>query len=78
MKEFESLRNKPVEENEKILIDFWKNDNILNKSIEQRSKNSNYVFYDGPATANGNPGLHHMIAKFLKDTFCKYQTQQSN
>ena len=78
MKEFESLRNKPVEENEKILIDFWKNDNILNKSIEQRSKNSNYVFYDGPATANGNPGLHHMIAKFLKDTFCKYQTMKGN
>ena len=70
MKDFESLRNKSVEENEAELINFWKKDDILNKSIENRSKNQNYVFYDGPATANGNPGLHHMIAKFLKDTFC--------
>ena len=78
MKDFESLRNKSVEENESELINFWKKDDILNKSIENRSKNQNYVFYDGPATANGNPGLHHMIAKFLKDTFCKYQTMKGN
>ena len=78
MKDFESLRNKSVEENETELINFWKKDDILNKSIENRSKNQNYVFYDGPATANGNPGLHHMIAKFLKDTFCKYQTMKGN
>ena len=78
MKEFESLRNKSVEENETELINFWKKDDILNKSIENRSNNSNYVFYDGPATANGNPGLHHMIAKFLKDTFCKYQTMKGH
>ena len=78
MKDFESLRNKSVEENEAELINFWKKDDILNKSIENRSKNQNYVFYDGPATANGNPGLHHMIAKFLKDTFCKYQTMKGN
>ena len=62
MKDFESLRNKSVEENETELINFWKKDDILNKSIENRNKNQNYVFYDGPATANGNPGLHHMIA----------------
>ncbi len=78
MKDFENLRKNSVEENEAELIDFWKKDNILNKSIENRSKNSNYVFYDGPATANGNPGLHHMVAKFLKDTFCKYQTMKGN
>lgn len=35
-----------------------------------------FVFYDGPATANGHPGLHHMVAKFLKDTICKYKTMQ--
>ncbi len=38
--------------------------------------NDNFVFYDGPATANGMPGLHHMVAKILKDTFCKYKTMQ--
>ena len=78
MKDFENLRKNSVEENEAELINFWKKDDILNKSIENRSKNQNYVFYDGPATANGNPGLHHMVAKFLKDTFCKYQTMKGN
>ena len=44
--------------------------NLLIKS------NNYFVFYDGPATANGHPGLHHMVAKFLKDSFCKYKTMQ--
>ena len=48
--------------------------NILDKCIEGRTKD--FVFYDGPATANGMPGLHHMVAKFLKDAFCKYHTMK--
>lgn len=47
---------------------------LLNKSIENRK--DCFVFYDGPATANGMPGIHHMLAKLLKDTFCKYKTMQ--
>ena len=47
---------------------------ILDKCIEGRTKD--FVFYDGPATANGMPGLHHMVAKFLKDAFCKYHTMK--
>ena len=50
--------------------------NILEKSIKNRKDRDNWVFYDGPATANGMPGVHHMMAKILKDTFCKYKTMQ--
>ena len=49
---------------------------ILKQCIDNRNGCENFVFYDGPATANGKPGLHHMMAKFLKDTFCKYKTMQ--
>jgi len=54
----------------------WENEDILKKCIDNRKDCENFVFYDGPATANGMPGLHHMMAKFLKDTFCKYKTMQ--
>ena len=54
----------------------WEEMDILKKSLE--NKNNTFVFYDGPATANGFPGLHHMVAKFLKDSFCKYKTMQGN
>ncbi len=53
---------------------YWKDENILEKSIENRK--DYYVFYDGPATANGFPGLHHMVAKFIKDSICKYQVMK--
>ncbi len=54
----------------------WEKENIFEKSIQNRNDKPTWVFYDGPATANGNPGLHHMLAKFLKDTFGKYKTMQ--
>ena len=76
MKKFEELEKGKISENElKILEQFKKND-IFNKSIENREENENFVFYDGPATANGMPGIHHMLAKLLKDTVCKYKTMQ--
>ena len=79
MKKFESLDNRPVFEVEQSIIESWGGvNNILKDTIENRKDNDNYVFFDGPATANGHPGLHHMLAKFLKDTFCKYQTMQGH
>ena len=79
MKKFESLDNRPAFEVEQSIIESWGGvNNILKDTIENRKDNDNYVFFDGPATANGHPGLHHMLAKFLKDTFCKYQTMQGH
>ena len=76
MREFRELSKEKFEDNEKKYIDFWNEIDILNKSIE---KGKNYwVFYDGPAFANGFPGLHHMVAKNLKDIVCKYQTMKGN
>ncbi len=59
---------------EQRLSEKWKKDNLLQKTIDQRDKY--FVFYDGPATANGMPGIHHMVSKLLKDTICKYKTMQ--
>ena len=76
MKNFEELEKKDSFLVEQEILEKWKKEDILNKTIENRSTADNWVFYDGPATANGMPGLHHMVAKFLKDTFCKYKTMQ--
>lgn len=73
---FKELSKKPTHERELEILKYWEDTDILNKTIENRKNNENYVFYDGPATANGMPGLHHMVAKFLKDTICKYQTMK--
>lgn len=76
MKKFKELDKRSIHEVETSILNEWKKQDILNKTIENRKNNENWVFYDGPATANGMPGLHHMVAKFLKDSFCKYQTMQ--
>ena len=75
---FEKLTQGTNEEIEKKFIEYWDEIDILKRSIETRDEKNKFVFYDGPATANGHPGLHHMLAKFLKDTFCKYKTMQGH
>ena len=75
---YKELDKRQVHEVEGDLLKTWKSQDILNKTIENRKNRDNWVFYDGPATANGMPGLHHMVAKFLKDSFCKYQTMKGN
>ena len=75
---FKELDKRPTHEVEADILKTWKSQDILNKTIENRKDKDNWVFYDGPATANGMPGLHHMVSKFLKDSFCKYQTMQGN
>ena len=76
MKEFEELDKRKSSEVEESISAKWEKMDILNATIENRSNSKNFVFYDGPATANGMPGIHHMLAKLLKDTFCKYKTMQ--
>ena len=77
-KVFKELSKKSQYETEQEILKKWNDENLLEKTIENRNEDSNWVFYDGPATANGNPGVHHMVAKFLKDAFCKYQTMKGN
>ena len=72
---FEELDKSKNSEVEKKILTKWQENNLLQKTIDNRLDN-NFVFYDGPATANGMPGIHHMLAKLLKDTFCKYKTMK--
>ncbi len=78
MKKFDELDKREVHDVDTSILNEWKKQDILNKTIDNRKNMDNWVFYDGPATANGMPGLHHMVSKFLKDTFCKYQTMKGN
>ena len=76
MCKFEELDKRKVSKVESSLTEKFLNEKLLEKSIENRKDNENFVFFDGPATANGMPGIHHMLSKLLKDTFCKYKTMK--
>ncbi|WP_421946107.1 isoleucine--tRNA ligase [Pedobacter sp.] len=56
------------------ILDFWKEENIFEKSISSRSKSNPFTFYEGPPSANGMPGIHHVMARAIKDIFCRYKT----
>ena len=76
MKKFKELDKRTYSEVEQEIRSFWKKEDILQKTIDNRKDSENFVFYDGPATANAKAGLHHMLAKLLKDSICKYKTMQ--
>ncbi|MFA4998461.1 MAG: class I tRNA ligase family protein [Candidatus Paceibacterota bacterium] len=61
---------------EKKILEFWKGDKTFEKSIKLRKKASNFVFYEGPPTANGKPGIHHVLARTFKDIICRYKTMR--
>jgi isoleucine--tRNA ligase len=71
---FKELSKEKIHVAEEKRMQHFLDDHILQKSIDNREKY--FVFYDGPATANGMPGIHHMLAKLLKDSICKYKTMQ--
>ena len=58
------------------VLDFWKKENIFDKSVTTREGNPPYVFFEGPPSANGLPGIHHVMARAIKDIFCRYKTQK--
>ena len=57
-------------------LTFWDENDIFQKSINSRDKNKPFVFYEGPPSANGLPGIHHVMARAIKDIFCRYKTLQ--
>ena len=70
--EYKQLNLNAVAEN---VVNFWKTNQTFKKSVETREGKPEYVFYEGPPSANGMPGIHHVMARALKDIFCRYQTQ---
>ena len=58
------------------VLDFWKENNVFEQSVTSREGATPYVFFEGPPSANGLPGIHHVMARAIKDIFCRYKTQK--
>ncbi|KAA1243640.1 isoleucine--tRNA ligase [Aquimarina sp. RZ0] len=58
------------------ILEFWQQNNIFEKSISEREGATPFVFFEGPPSANGLPGIHHVMARAIKDIFCRYKTQK--
>ncbi|WP_295231135.1 isoleucine--tRNA ligase [uncultured Chryseobacterium sp.] len=71
-KEYKNLNLIDIADN---VAEFWKQNKTFSKSVEIREGQPEFVFYEGPPSANGMPGIHHVMARALKDIFCRYQTQ---
>ena len=74
MKKFNEYKNLDLIAVSDSIAKFWKN-NTFQKSVQNREGYPEYVFYEGPPSANGMPGIHHVMARSLKDIFCRFQTQ---
>ena len=72
-KEYKSLDLSAID---KEMLAFWEEQKVFDKSMEQRDPSNSFVFYEGPPSANGKPGIHHVIARTVKDLFCRYQTMK--
>ncbi|WP_299313324.1 isoleucine--tRNA ligase [uncultured Aquimarina sp.] len=58
------------------ILEFWQQNNIFEKSISEREGATPFIFFEGPPSANGLPGIHHVMARAIKDIFCRYKTQK--
>ena len=58
------------------ILAFWERESVFQQSINQRSNASSFTFFEGPPSANGMPGIHHVMSRAIKDIFCRYKTQQ--
>jgi isoleucyl-tRNA synthetase len=58
------------------ILEFWTKEDIFKKSMEERPEDNSYVFYEGPPSANGKPGIHHVMARAVKDMFCRFHTMK--
>ena len=73
-KELSTKLNFP--ELEKEILEYWDKNKIFEKSIENRDVKKSFVFYEGPPTANGPPGIHHVLGRTIKDFVCRLKTME--
>ena len=59
-----------------IVLSQWEADSVFQRSIDERPADRPFVFFEGPPSANGKPGIHHVMARSIKDIFCRYQTMK--
>ncbi len=76
MEKFKPLSKEPVAQREGKISEYWDKIDLLHESVKTREGHEKYVFYEGPPTANGKPGIHHVIARTLKDLTCRYKTMK--
>lgn len=76
MKKFKEYSGLNLSDINKELLSSWNANNIFHKSIETREGKPTFVFYEGPPSANGLPGIHHVMGRTIKDVFCRYKTMQ--
>ena len=58
------------------ILSFWKDNQVFEKSISEKDPTNTFVFYEGPPSANGMPGIHHVMARSVKDIFCRFQSMK--
>ncbi|KAB3530081.1 isoleucine--tRNA ligase [Alkaliphilus serpentinus] len=73
MEKYKELSSLPVSKREGLMSDHWDKHKVLEKSIDNRKDQKSFVFFEGPPTANGMPGIHHVISRTLKDSVCRYK-----
>ncbi|MEK7718037.1 MAG: isoleucine--tRNA ligase [Bacteroidota bacterium] len=75
-KKFREYKEFNLSQINKDILKFWEEDDTFHKSITTRAEGKPYIFYEGPPSANGQPGIHHVVSRAIKDIFCRYKTQQ--
>lgn len=73
---FKPLSQKPIKDVQLSQAHHWKEEDLLTKCITTREGMPSFIFYEGPPTANGHPGIHHVMARTLKDSVCRYKTMK--
>jgi isoleucyl-tRNA synthetase len=76
MKNFSALSKKSIPQREEAIANHWDSIDLLTKSVTSRPDDKPFVFYEGPPTANGRPGIHHVISRTLKDSVCRFKTME--
>lgn len=71
---YKEVKGLNLPEIDREILAFWQENDIFKKSIENREGQESFVFYEGPPSANGKPGIHHVMSRAVKDLFCRYQT----
>ncbi|HNE94298.1 MAG TPA: class I tRNA ligase family protein, partial [Chitinophagaceae bacterium] len=74
MKKYKELEGLNLPSIEKKILEQWQKEQAFEKSISLREGSKPFVFYEGPPSANGMPGIHHVISRTLKDLVCRYKT----
>ena len=76
MSNYPSVNRLSLPDVEEDTLDWWAEHNVFERTIAEREGAPAYTFYEGPPTANGRPGIHHVMARSIKDIFCRYKTMQ--